>query len=314
MNIVVVCCAPSAVELLGKAGELARKSGNANSAVTALCFRGSVDAFACYGAKELTVIPACEDDCAQGTGIADALRLLQPDAVLFPATVRGRFLSAWVAAKLQTGLTADCTALSLTEKGELLQIRPAFGGNLTAEIVCRTRRPQMASVRPGVFPTPDKRPQESPVRSLSVPLSEALLRRVAFTPQNGGTSLASAKVIVTGGKGIGGKEGFDTLAQLAELLHGAVGATRSAVDAGWITYDHQIGQTGVIVRPELYIAFGVSGLVQHVVGMSGAKTVIAVNSDRNAPIFSNADYGIVGDWRETAGKMIRFLKERKDDL
>ena len=135
-----------------------------------------------------------------------------------------------------------------------------------------------------------------------------LVRRI---PADNGVSLSGTDVIVTGGKGIGGAEGFQVLGRLAELLGGALGATRSAVDAGWISYAHQIGQTGVTVRPRLYLAFGVSGAVQHTVGMSAAETVVAVNTDRHAPIFRSADYGIVADWRETAEYFIQTISERK---
>ena len=271
-----------------------------------------LSAFASFGADEAAALGRLTDDCAQADRIADALRQLQPDAVLFPATIRGRFLSAWAAAKLHTGLTADCTALSLTETGLLKQVRPAFGGNLTAEILCKTARPQMASVRPGVFPIPQ--PADGRVcalRPLKLAASPERLERLAFTPAESGVSLQNASVIVTGGKGIGSQKGFEKLEELAALLGGGVGATRSAVDAGWIGYPHQIGQTGVTVRPRLYLAFGVSGLVQHTVGMSSSGVVVAVNKDRNAPIFACADYGIVADWEETIGEWIQYVKERK---
>lgn len=281
--------------------------------IIALCEEGGKGDFASAGADERILLPFVEDDCAQAERIADAIAQLQPDAALFPATVRGRFLSAWVAARLDTGLTADCTELAITEEGLLQQIRPAFGGNLTAEILCRAHRPQMASVRPGVFPLPDQgAKREIPTRSLALAEVKAYLKRVAFRPISSDVSLQNAQVIVAGGKGIGGAEGFEKLERLAGLLGGAVGATRSAVDAGWISYAHQIGQTGVNVRPKLYIAFGISGFVQHVVGMNGSEIVVAVNKDRNAPIFSCADYGIVADWEETIDVMIRFLEDQKE--
>ena len=267
------------------------------------------------GADEALWLEAVEDDCAQGSRIVRVLEGLRPDAALFPATVRGRFLSAWTAGKLRTGLTADCTDLSVTGDGLLLQTRPAYGGSLTADILCRTRRPQMASVRPGVFPPPereDRRPG-AVSRSADLPLIAAKTALLARRSLSGGVSLQSAKVIVAGGKGIGGREGFDLLFRLADALHGAVGASRSAVDAGWIGYEHQIGQTGAAVNPRLYIAFGISGMVQHIVGMRGAKTVVAVNQDRNAPIFRAADYGIVAPWRETAEYMLQSVQRRNTD-
>lgn len=310
MTIVVVCCAPSAGELVAKAHSLA-----VGIRVVALCEANAAfpEDFGACGADSLLRLPPCPDDCAQGTAIAEALRHVAPDAALFPATVRGRFLSAWVAAKLETGLTADCTGLSLTPEGYLLQTRPAYGGNLIADILCKDCRPQLASVRPGVFPPPRMVSGATcaPAVDFFPSAMPAMLERVAFTPSEGGASLQGARVIVAGGKGVGGKHGFETLAELASLLGGALGATRDAVDAGWISYPHQIGQTGVTVRPRLYLAFGISGLIQHIVGMNGSETVVAVNTDRNAPIFDNADYGIVGDWQTTAETMIRYLKERK---
>lgn len=269
--------------------------------------------YGALGADEAVTLSVAEDDCAQAERVAEALRAIAPDAVLFPATIRGRFLSAWTAAKLKTGLTADCTELAITEDGLLKQIRPAFGGNLMAEILCRVCRPQMASIRPGVFPVPEIA-QRKPIPVKVFASDESIpirLQRLAFEPAERGVSLQSAKAIVTGGKGIGGKEGFSRLAELAELLGGAVGATRSAVDAGWIGYEHQIGQTGMSVRPELYIAVGVSGCIQHTVGMSGSGVVLAINKDRNAPIFACADYGVVSDWQEAVDEMIDDLKERK---
>jgi electron transfer flavoprotein alpha subunit len=299
----------AAGELLGKARALLPDGG-----VIAL-YEEATDTrrFAALGAGETILLGPCADDCAQGSRIADALRQIAPDAVFFPATIRGRFLSAWVAAKLDTGLTADCMELSLTRDGLLKQTRTAFGGNLTAEILCRDRRPQIASVRPGVFAAPRGcgtavPPKETILRLHAV---QALLERVAFTPADDGAPLQQAQTVIAGGKGLGSKRGFDKLFTLAKLMHGAVGATRSAVDAGWIAYAHQVGQTGVTVRPKLYLAFGVSGQVQHIVGMSGSQTVVAINSDRNAHIFDCADYGIVADWEETADLMISYLKERE---
>lgn len=295
----------TALELTQKARDIAP-----DARIIALCEAGNESGFACAGADEKVILPLVEDDCAQAERIADALSQLKPDAALFPATVRGRFLSAWVAARLDTGLTADCTELAITEDGLLKQIRPAFGGNLTAEILCRTRRPQLASVRPGVFALPAQTDEPPlPTRELALANTRAFLERIAYRPVSSGVSLQNAQVIVTGGKGVGSARAFEKLQKLADLLGGAVGATRSAVDAGWIDYSHQIGQTGVNVHPKLYIAFGVSGYVQHTVGMNGSDVVVAVNTDRNAPIFSCADYGIVADWEETLDTMIQHLSK-----
>lgn len=311
ITIAVLCegDGSAAAELLGKARQLTPSGRVLALSETA---EPPLSAFASFGADEAVPLGRLTDDCAQAERIADALRQLQPDAALFPATIRGRFLSAWVAARLHTGLTADCTALSLTDAGLLKQVRPAFGGNLTAEILCRTARPQMASVRPGVFPIPQPVDgRDCALRPLKLAPRPERLERLSFTPAESGVSLQGAPVIVTGGKGIGSPKGFEKLEELAALLGGGVGATRSAVDAGWISYPHQIGQTGITVRPRLYLAFGVSGLVQHTVGMSSSSVVVAVNKDRNAPIFACADYGIVADWEETIDEWIQYVKERK---
>ncbi len=308
MTTVVYCEAGHrhALELIAKARTL-------SSEVIALCEdEAACGACLAAGADRAALLPLAPDDCAQGDAVAAALSRLAPDSVLFPATVRGRFLSGWAAARLQTGLTADCTALGVTPDGLLLQSRPAFGGNLTANILCRERRPQMASVRPGVFPMPETEGNvpAAPIEKLDVRPLRDYLTREGFTPAQNAVSLQDAQVIVAGGKGVGSRKGFDKLFRLAALLGGAVGATRSAVDAGYIGYAHQIGQTGVTVRPRLYIVFGASGAIQHTVGMSAAKTVIAVNRDRLAPIFRSADYGVAADWEETIDVMISELSEQ----
>lgn len=307
--ITVVYCEAGhrhALELIAKARML-------SSEVIALCEdEAACGACLAAGADRAALLPLAPDDCAQGDAVSAALYRLAPDSVLFPATVRGRFLSGWAAARLQTGLTADCTALGVTPDGLLLQSRPAFGGNLTADILCREKRPQMASVRPGVFPMPETEGNvpAAPIEKLDVRPLRDYLTREGFTSAQNAVSLQDAQVIVAGGKGVGSRKGFDKLFRLAALLGGAVGATRSAVDAGYIGYAHQIGQTGVTVRPRLYIVFGASGAIQHTVGMSAAKTVIAVNRDRLAPIFRCADYGVAADWEETIDVMISELSEQ----
>lgn len=268
------------------------------------------DVYGAYGANDVISIDWCEDDCTQARRIALALEKLNPDIVLFQATVRGRFLSAWAAAKLKTGLTADCTDLKMTEDGILTQIRPAFGGKLTAEITCRLHRPQMASVRPGVFAVsqnPARVPEISQIH-LALPELPPMLHRTGFQPAENCVGLQNAQIVVAGGKGIGSAKGFQKLEKLAILLKGTVGASRSAVDAGWISYAHQIGQTGIVVQPELYIAVGIHGSMQHIVGMRGSGTVIAINRDRNAPIFRYSDYGIVGDWEETVDRIMNQIR------
>ena len=308
MKIVVFCeKSPNpALELIGKARTIAP-----DAFIIALSEHENGTLLLESGADEVQQLALCADDCAQGSRIAEALTMLQADIVLFPATVRGRFLSAWVAARLDTGLTADCTELSI-QNGLLLQTRPAFGNNLTADILCKTKRPQMASVRPGVFPLPERVGGRSGAsKTIELPFLQERMTQLAFEPVESGVSLQNAKVVIAGGKGVGSKKGFEKLFELADLLGGAVGATRSAVDAGYISYAHQVGQTGVTIRPELYIGFGISGFVQHTVGMSSAKTVVSVNKERNAPIFACSDYGIIADWQETIDMMIQYIKERK---
>ena len=308
MTTVVYCEAGHRLAL-----ELIAKARTLSSEVIALCEdEAACGACLAAGADRAALLPLAPDDCAQGDAVSAALYRLAPDSVLFPATVRGRFLSGWAAARLQTGLTADCTALGVTPDGLLLQSRPAFGGNLTADILCREKRPQMASVRPGVFPMPETEGNvpAAPIEKLDVRPLRDYLTREGFTPAQNAVSLQDAQVIVAGGKGVGSRKGFDKLFRLAALLGGAVGATRSAVDAGYIGYAHQIGQTGVTVRPRLYIVFGASGAIQHTVGMSAARTVIAVNRDRLAPIFRSADYGVAADWEETIDVMISELSEQ----
>ncbi len=308
MKIVVFCEATPnpALELIGKARTIAPEAF-----IIALSEHENGALLLESGADEVQLLALCADDCAQGNRIAEALTILQADIVLFPATVRGRFLSAWVAARLDTGLTADCTELSI-QNGLLLQTRPAFGNNLTADILCKIKRPQMASVRPGVFPLPERvRGRNGASKTVDLPFLQERMKQLAFEPVESGVSLQNAKVVIAGGKGVGSKKGFEKLFELADLLGGAVGATRSAVDAGYISYAHQVGQTGVTIRPELYIGFGISGFVQHTVGMSSAKTVVSVNKERNAPIFACSDYGIIADWQETIDMMIQYIKERK---
>jgi electron transfer flavoprotein alpha subunit len=204
-----------------------------------------------------------------------------------------------VATELYTGLTADCTGLDIDPETNLLrQTRPAFGGNIMATIICPNYRPQMATVRHRVFemPAADERRQGQvvPVQPV-MGAAEIVTQVVDFIKEQGQVNLADAKIIVSGGRGVGGPEGFAPVRELAEVLGGALGASRAAVDAGWIPYAHQVGQTGRTVRPDLYIACGISGAVQHLAGMGTAKIIVAINKDPEAPIFTVANYGIVGD-------------------
>ncbi|BEQ15500.1 electron transfer flavoprotein subunit alpha [Desulfoferula mesophila] len=237
----------------------------------------------------------------------------KPEVLLAGATSIGRSMIPRVATAAATGLTADCTGLAIDpEKRLLLQTRPAFGGNIMATIVCPSARPQMATVRPRVMKRGELR-QGAQGRLVTVSLSdeEKSLTKVLEVVQSleENVNLTGADVVITGGRGVGGPEGFQLVGQLAEALGGVVGATRGAVDSEWIGHAHQVGQTGRTVAPKLYVALGVSGAVQHLVGMQGSDTIVAVNKDPNAPIFDVAHYGIVGDLFKVAPAMLSRLKQ-----
>jgi electron transfer flavoprotein alpha subunit len=214
-------------------------------------------------------------------------------------------------------LTADCTGLDVDEKGNLIQTRPAFGGNIMATIITPNHRPQMATVRYKVMA--EAEPVENPLGTIEerkVNPGELVDRTeiISFQREEGEVSLTEADIIVSGGRGLGGPEGFKLLEELAKLLGGAVGASRSAVDEGWISYSHQIGLSGRTVRPKLYIACGISGSVQHLAGMQTSEVIVAVNKDPNAPIFKVATYGIVGDLYEVIPELIKRIRERKGSI
>lgn len=248
-----------------------------------------------------------------GRTLAHLIGELRPAIVLAGATGRGRSLMPRVAVLCRTGLTADCTGLEIDpETGDLLQTRPAFGGNVMATIVTRRHRPQMATVRPKVMTPPERKGTARPrVRRWAVPSELTASRTQVLARQagdQGPVNIAEADVLVAGGRGLGGPEGFEPLGELAELLGGEMAASRAAVDAGWVPYERQVGQTGKTVQPRLYVAVGISGAVQHRAGMQSAETIVAINSDPDAPIFQFADYGIVGDLREVLPALIERLR------
>ena len=234
--------------------------------------------------------------------LAEKIRQWGSTIILAPATVQMRNIMPILAWKLCAGLTADCTALEMSED-TLLQTRPAFGNSLMATIRS-VSNVQMATVRPGTF-----RPVEQPnsdaktVTETYLP-KEDKVKQLSFVPSSQGIPLHQAQIIVAGGMGVGSKEGFEKLKRLAEKLGAGLGASRTAVDAGFAPFSCQIGMTGVTVSPKLYIAVGISGAVQHLAGMSGAEKVIAINSDPKAPIFDYADYGIIGDWETIIDKLL----------
>ena len=239
----------------------------------------------------------------------------KPEIVLFSATAQGRDLAPRVAARLAAGLTADCTGLEIDPEARLLvQTRPAFGGNVMATIICPYARPQMATVRPGVFRVaPPEEGRKGEVISVSVFMQEAAVLtkiiEVAKLEQDGRVSLQDAQIIVSGGRGLGKPENFRLVRELAEALGGAVGASRAVVDAGWIPAYHQVGQTGKTVQPRLYIACGISGAVQHLAGMQSSDVIIAINKDPAAPIFDIATYGIVADCLEILPVLTAKVRE-----
>lgn len=242
---------------------------------------------------------------------AQVIELHRPEIILFGATVNGRDWAGALATHLRTGLTADCTGLSIDrENRRLLQTRPAFGGNIMATIITPNHRPQMATVRPKVF-TPKPVPgHEGQLVKNTVALSKdelkAVLKRfIAAEPE---VNISDARVIVSGGRGVGKPENFKIIYKLADALGAAVGASRAAVDAGWIHYPHQVGQTGRTVRPKLYVACGISGSVQHLAGMKTSEYIVAINKDPRAPIFNYADFGIVGNLHEVIPEIIKLLK------
>ena len=246
--------------------------------------------------------------------LTELAQKFQPEIILAGATYLGRAFIPRVAAALKTGLTADCTAFAIDpEKRLLLQTRPAFGGNIMATIITPRSYPQMATARPGVFkpapgaPSPDGRVIRVEPTSLEAASRSRFLETVAEIKER--VPLAAAEVVVAGGRGLKEAKNFRLLEELADLLGGAVGATRGAVDAGWIPYAHQIGQTGKTVSPKIYIACGISGAAQHLVGMQSSDFIVAINKDAAAPIFQVADVGLVGDVFEIIPALIQEIKK-----
>ena len=232
-------------------------------------------------------------------------------AVIIGATFRGRDLGPALAVGLDTGCIADCTSLEL-EDGNLVATRPIYAGKLLSKCTIPERRPQVFTTRVRAFPKPEPDPARSgEVIGVEPVLAESdiAVKVTGFQATEGGVSLADAGVIVSGGRGVGGSEGFEPVRELAQTLGAAMGASRAAVDAGWIPYEHQVGQTGKTVSPDLYIACGISGAIQHQAGMRTSKVIVAINKDPEAPIFKLAHYGIVGDLFKAAPALTAAFKE-----
>ncbi|GAA0126678.1 electron transfer flavoprotein subunit alpha/FixB family protein [Clostridium sp. CTA-19] len=309
------------LELLGKGREIADKLG---VELTALLIGHNVEGMAkeltAYGADK--VLLADKEELAHYTTdgyakvITDLANSHKPEVIFIGATFIGRDLGPRVAARLSTGLTADCTALDIDpENKNLLMTRPAFGGNLMATIMCGDNRPQMSTVRPGVFEKLEKdtnkevkiekavfKLEKSDIRTQVLEVKK-ILKEVA--------DIIEADILVSGGRGVGCKENFDILKELADEIGGTLSGSRAAVDNGWIDKALQVGQTGKTVRPQIYIACGISGAIQHLAGMQDSNYIIAINKDADAPIMQVADVGLVGDYQKIVPELVQQLKAMK---
>jgi len=308
----------ASLELLGKAQSLARDLGQEVSAVLlGHQVSGLAKTLFEYGANHVYLAQheALADyrTVAYAKVIGELIAQYRPNILLMGATHIGRDLAPRISRRVGVGLTADCTELSIDpDEKILLQTRPAFGGNLMATIANRYSRPQMATVRPGVMEAVQTTGHNGDIISHKVSLSEKeigtkILER--FREKKKGVSLADARVIVAGGRGVGSEAGMKLLFSLAEAMGGEVAGTRIIVEAGWLPVERQVGQTGQTVRPEIYIACGISGAIQHRAGMLGSRYVIAINKDPGAPIFQVADWGIVGDLHQVVPELTRAVSE-----
>ena len=307
---------PVALELIGKARELAQVTGEKVVAILAGCgITGLAGTLVAYGADKVVVIdePLLKDYLTEQytQAVFQAVNAFKPSILMFGATTIGRDLAPRIAARLGTGLTADCTKLAINEETrEFEMTRPAFGGNLMATIKCPEHRPQMSTVRPGVMPKAEPdfgRKGETVPFKPAFDESKFIVKLVkTVKEQKASVDITDAKALVSGGRGVGCKEGFEMLRGLADVLGGEVASSRAMVDAGIMPHDRQVGQTGKTVRPSVYFALGISGAIQHLAGMEESETIIAINKDKFAPIFSVADLGIVCD----LGKVVPLLTER----
>ena len=310
------------LELLSRGRELADKLGVRLGGILPCKATGDMPKTLIeYGCDDVYVVENKELDLFRtlpyARAIVSVIETVKPDIALFGASLIGRDVAPRIASRLKCGLTADCTDLQIGEhkefKDTLLQIRPAFGGNIIATIVSPTTTPHMATVREGVMKMPVRVPgRTGKIEKVKVSFKteDMVTEIVDRIEKERAVNLKSASVIVAGGAGVGSADNFKLLFKLAETLGGQVGASRAAVDSGFIGHDHQIGQTGTTVRPKLYIACGISGAVQHRAGMDQSAKILAINTDPNAPIFSVAHYGIVGDMNDVVPMLINAYKSK----
>jgi electron transfer flavoprotein alpha subunit len=306
---------PIAYECLGEARRLAD-----GGVVTAAVFGENAAAIAnealSFGADKAIV---CDDATLHDFRpepfialLAKLAREAQPDIVMMGASTRGRDVSSGLAVELETGAIADCTAIEETD-GQLIVTRPVYAGKLLAHVSVPTARPMIITTRSRAFPLPEATGKTGEVSSVPAVLSEDQIatKVTGFAAEGEGeVSLNDARIIVSGGRGVGGPEGFAPLIELTRTLGAALGASRAAVDAGWIPYSHQVGQTGKTVAPDLYLACGISGAIQHQAGMRTAKVIVAINKDPEAPIFKLARYGVVGDLFQIVPALNEEFKKR----
>ena len=309
------------IELLTPGKMMAGKQGGA---LVAVVIGNNVDeavkAASEHGADKVIVVDGPEyahyTTDAYAIALCTLVEKYGPTSMLIGATNNGRDLGPRVSCRLKTGLTADCTGLDIDEEsGNVAWTRPAFGGNLMATILCPDHRPQIGTVRPGVFKKSDAGEAKAEIikEDIHVDAKDIRTQILELIKEADGENvdLEGAEIIVSGGRGVGGPEGFEPVKALADALGGVVGASRAAVDAGWIAHAHQVGQTGKTVGPKLYIACGISGAIQHLAGMSSSDVIVAINKDPDAPIFGVADYGIVGNLFEVLPALTAEIKKMK---
>lgn len=310
------------LELIGKGREIADKLGESVTAVIlGNKIKDKTNTLVHYGADKVLYVddPALEVYMTEPytKALTEVINSEKPEIFLIGATTIGRDLAPRVSARVHTGLTADCTSLDIDEENNnLLMTRPAFGGNIMATIICPDHRPQMSTVRPGVMPLFEKdENREGAIEEVKVKFSKEdmnveVLEVVKEVKQK--INIEEANVLVSGGRGIGKPENFEVLKKVAKELDGQVSASRAVVDAGWIDRDHQVGQTGKTVRPDLYVACGISGAIQHLAGMEESGFIVAINKDSGAPIFEVADVGIIGDVHKVLPALKEELAAAKD--